>query len=329
MRNVFVTGATSMLGVALIEECIRQNTHVYALIRPSSGNLRRLPDSDMLTVIECELSDLRGLTCFGLPAEIDAFYHFGWQHTTKAGRNSPGLQAENILYSLEAVRLAAKLGCRKFIGAGSQAEYGIHRTPATSPSTHPEPVTPYGISKLAAGRLCSHEAGKLGLSFAWVRIFSVYGENDSPESMISTILRSLMKNEHCALTQGIQNWDYLYSLDAGRAFYMLGANGSGTYCLGSGQARSIRSYVEDMKAAAGSTSELGFGEIPYENGTPPGMCADISALTRDTGFKPSVSFKDGIANMIANRRGGGGQILRASVIALMLLFRNEEEKNAA
>ena len=299
-----------MLGSALIDECVKNGTTIYALIRPDSRNLSRLPDSELLNVIECELSELSGLNCFGLPDEIDAFYHFGWQHTDKSGRNSPTMQAENIMYSLEAVKLASKLKSRKFIGAGSQAEYGIHRNPVTTPSTYTEPITPYGISKLAAGRLCALEANQLGLNFAWVRIFSVYGENDSHEAMITSILRRMLNDEHCRLTQGLQNWDYLYSSDAGRAFYMLGDSNTGkskVYCLGSGQARSIRSYIEEMKGLTGSKSELGFGEIPYDNDVPPGMCADITSLTQDTGFVPSVSFSEGIKNVLSIINVGGGQ----------------------
>lgn len=309
MQSVFITGATSMLGAALIDECIKHGTAVYALVRPDSKNLSRLPDSELISVIECGLSELSGLNCFGLPDEIDAFYHFGWEHTDKSGRNSPDMQAENIMYSIDAVKLAGKLKSRKFIGAGSQAEYGIHRESITTPSTYADPVTPYGISKLAAGRLCAREAEKLGLNFAWVRIFSIYGENDSRDAMITLMLRRMMNNEHCKLTQGLQNWDYLYSSDAGRAFYMLGDSNtlkSEVYCLGSGQARSIRSYIEDMKELTGSKSELGFGEIPYENGIPNGMCADITSLTQDTGFVPSVSFREGIKNIVNFTYRGGG-----------------------
>ena len=326
-----------MLGAALIDDCLQYGTNVFAVVRPNSKNISRLPKSELLHVIECELSGLKGLKFYGLPEEIDAFYHFGWEATTKSGRNSPSQQSENISSSLEAVRLAHSLGCRKFIGAGSQAEYGIHTNPVTSPNTHAEPVTAYGISKLAAGRLCALEAEKLRTNFVWVRIFSVYGDNDGAETMITAILRKLMKNEYCALTQGVQNWDYLYSSDAGRAFRLIGESDTGKsslYCLGSGKARSIRSYVEDMKEAAESSSVLGFGDVPYTDGIPPSMCADISDLTRDTGFVPEVSFMEGIQKIInITYRGGGYEVRLLKVSTAFILsalpFEGEENKNAA
>ena len=306
MKNIFITGASSMLGTALINECLKYGVNIYALVRPSSSNISRLPKSELIHVIECDLQDMKGLKFYGIPEDIDALYHFGWEATNRTGRNSPFMQYQNVSYTLDALKLAHSLKCRKFIGAGSQAEYGIHTEAVTSPETHAEPITAYGISKLAAGRLCALEAQKLGISFAWVRIFSVYGENDGADTMISATLRKLMKNEYCALTQGVQNWDYLYSNDAGRAFYLLGnSQAEGIYCLGSGHARSIRSYVEDMKEVIGSSSVLGFGDVPY-NGVPPSMCADISSLTRDTGFVPEVSFREGIDRIIRITYGGGG-----------------------
>lgn len=51
-------------------------------------------------------------------------FHFGWMGTTGAARNDMDLQCRNIAYTIDAVRLAQRFGCKTFIGAGSQAEYG-------------------------------------------------------------------------------------------------------------------------------------------------------------------------------------------------------------
>ena len=59
MNRVVVTGATSMLGVALIQECIRQNTEVLAIVRSDSGRLDRLPKSNLIEVYESKLENLR------------------------------------------------------------------------------------------------------------------------------------------------------------------------------------------------------------------------------------------------------------------------------
>ena len=295
-----------MLGIALINECIKHEVNIYALVRRQSSKINRIPESKFVNIIECNLSELENLS--GLP-DCEVFYHFGWEATNKTGRNDPESQAINIIHSIKAARLAKKFHCQKFIFAGSQAEYGIHTQEITTPETYTNPLTAYGISKLAAGKLCALECKKLALNFAHVRIFSTYGANDSPESMIITTLKKLMNNEHCALTQGVQKWDYLYCDDAARAFYLLGESDSyksEIYCLGSGQSQTIKYFIQAMKEITGSKSELGFGEVPYINNIPPSMCADITKLTRDTGFKPSINFSDGINNIVKITYGGGG-----------------------
>ena len=60
----------------------------------------------------------------GLPVQADAFFHLAWAHTIGAGRNDMPAQIENIRYTIDAVRTAAAMGCRVFVGTGSQAEYG-------------------------------------------------------------------------------------------------------------------------------------------------------------------------------------------------------------
>ena len=305
MKNIILTGATSMLGVSLINECIKHEINIYALVRRHSGKINRIPESKFINIIECDLSELENLS--GLP-DCEVFYHFGWEATNKAGRNDPESQAINIIHSIKAARLAKKFHCQKFIFAGSQAEYGIHEEEFTTPETYANPITAYGISKLAAGKLCALECRNLSINFAHVRIFSTYGINDSSESMIISTLKKLIHNEHCSLTQGIQKWDYLYCDDAARAFYLLGESDSyksEIYCLGSGQSQTIKYYIQAMKEITGSKSELGFGEVPYINNVPPSMCADISKLTRDTGFKPSINFSDGINKIVKITYGGG------------------------
>ena len=58
MKKIIVTGATSMIGTALIEECVKQNVEVYAVIRSSSGKQSRLPDSSLIHLIDCSLETL-------------------------------------------------------------------------------------------------------------------------------------------------------------------------------------------------------------------------------------------------------------------------------
>lgn len=303
MKRVVVTGATSMVGVALIEECVKNEVQVLALVRKKSKKLDRLPSSKYVTISECNLNEMKNYV--GDEKNYDVFYHFGWSNTAKDSRNDARKQMENIEYSLDGVELAQKLGCKKFVGAGSQAEYGIHRESKTGPNSELNPQDAYGVAKAAAGRLCSIEAERRHMNFSWVRIFSLFGKYELQGTLIKTVLPQMLKDERCSLTEGRQEWDYLYSTDAGEAFFLVGerAVGNNFYCLGSGQSYSLRQYVQKMKEVTKSKSELAFGDIPYTGIRPRGMCADISALQQDVGWYPKTLFTAGILKEIERIKG--------------------------
>ena len=163
-----------MIGTALIEECVKQNVEVYAVIRSSSGKQSRLPDSSLIHLIDCNLETLDHLPEL-IPAGCDTFYHIAWGNTGENRNRSTELQSRNISYTLDAVRAANALGCKRFIGAGSQAEYGPMNIDKISPDSPTNPSTPYGASKLASGHLAGMLCRELGMECIWPRIFSVYG----------------------------------------------------------------------------------------------------------------------------------------------------------
>lgn len=298
MKRIVVTGATSMIGVALIEECLRHDIEIYAVVRSSSGKAGRLPLSDKIHLTDCSLEDLSDLPG-RIPGGCDTFYHIAWGNTGEARNKSTELQSRNIFYTLQAVRAAAELGCRRFIGAGSQAEYGPMDVEKISPNSPVNPSTPYGASKLAAGHLAGMLCRELGMECIWPRIFSVYGKYEKETTMVASGLRKMLAGEPTEFTPAMQRWDYLYSRDAGRAFYLIGEKGKGgsVYCVGSGQARPLKEYIEEMAALTGA-GKPGIGAKPYPPGAVMNLCADIGTLTGDTGFIPEYTFEQGIRETI-------------------------------
>lgn len=298
MKRIVVTGATSMIGVALIEECLRHDIEIYAVVRSSSGKAGRLPLNDKIHLTDCSLEDLSDLPG-RIPGGCDTFYHIAWGNTGEARNKSTELQSRNIFYTLQAVRAAAELGCRRFIGAGSQAEYGPMDVEKISPDSPVNPSTPYGASKLAAGHLAGMLCRELGMECIWPRIFSVYGKYEKETTMVASGLRKMLAGEPTEFTPAMQRWDYLYSRDAGRAFYLIGEKGKGgsVYCVGSGQARPLKEYIEEMAALTGA-GKPGIGAKPYPPGAVMNLCADIGTLTGDTGFIPEYTFEQGIRETI-------------------------------
>ena len=230
------------------------------------------------------------------------FYHLGWSGTFGEQRNDADMQQENVEYTLDAVRLAKRLGCVHFIGVGSQAEYGRFEGRLT-PDTRTLPENEYGRAKLAAGIRSAELCRGLGLRHSWVRVLSVYGPFDGRNTMIMSVIRGLLSGERVALTKGEQIWNYLYSGDAARALLMLGASSlsvqSRTYCLAGEAEGGLREYILRLCRAAGANeSLLGFGEIPYGSAQVMYLTADISRLWQDVGFVPETTFDDGIKKTI-------------------------------
>ena len=174
-------------------------------------------------------------------------------------------------------------------------EFGIVEQMPIGPDTPANPVTPYGICKLAAGRFALALGKELGLRTIWARIFSVYGKYDKPTSMISQTLKKMHQNEPTAFTKAEQIWDYLYSEDAGKAFYLLGLYGrdQATYCVGSGDCRPLIEYLRIIEGLMKPNHPLGIGLFSPEMNVY-NLCADISSLVEDTGFSPEFSFEEGV-----------------------------------
>lgn len=305
VKKVVITGATGAIGLALIQKCIEEKIEVLAIVREHSARRDRIPCNPFVKTVECSLDGLKYLDADKLKSwnvesgGYDVFYHFAWAATIGDGRNNMKLQTANIDYALDAVALAERLGCHTFVGAGSQAEYG--RCDAKLSGGIPAfPENGYGMAKLCAGQMTRVECQKRGIRHIWTRILSVYGPGDGEMTMISSVIRKLLSGEKPALTAGEQMWDYLYSEDAARAMYLLGSRGrdGGVYCIGSGQARPLREYIEILRDAVDPSLPLGIGEIPYGEKQVMYLCADLSALTEDTGFVPEVTFEEGIRRTI-------------------------------
>lgn len=306
MNKIVVTGATSMIGSAIVETAVKEGCErIYAVVRQECMKLSRLPEDDRVRVVYCDLPQYEQLPeLIGEPCEV--LYHVAWQGTGKTRDRSISGQADNIGYTLKALHAAKELGCRMFVGVGSQAEYGKTGLDKIGPDAPTAPVSAYGVSKYAAGRLARMEADRLDISCVWARVFSVYGKYDKETSMIASAVNKFLRHEVADFTAGTHKWDYLYSSDAGRAFYKIGehAQGSAVYCIGSGEARPLREYIEMMRDAVDPSLELGLGKIPYPADGPLEICADISTLSADTGWRPEISFRQGIEEYVEIYRGG-------------------------
>lgn len=218
MNKVIITGANSFIGKAVTRKFLENGHKVFAIVR-NPEKLVELSSHENLHILKCDMENYHHLPDL-VNEECDGFLHFAWAGTGGTGadeRLNPEVQERNIKNSLSAVFAARELGCSCFIGAGSQAEYGICEGEISE--DYPEnPITEYGKAKLAVKRMGMEYGRTVGMKFIWTRIFSAYGVGNSENTMIMSVLRKMLSNQKIALTECTQMWDYINVDDAANAY---------------------------------------------------------------------------------------------------------------
>lgn len=303
MKRVVVTGATSMIGCSLIR-CLQNSDEIekiYAVVRRNCQKLGRIDTSDCrVEIIECDLHDICNLSNM-INDRCDTFYHLAWPRTATYNESFEDIlqKWESGKNVIDALVVAINIGCNKFIGAGSQSEYGITDQEYFE-NSYCNPVRADGMIHLAAGTVASLIAKNAGIDFVWMRIFSIYGKYDRMNSMIMDTVCKLLKREECSFTPAEQMWDYLHEDDAGRAFFAVGSDnvrGIKIYNVASGISKPLRCFIRDIYSCLDLQETGSIGALPYPN-NPVNMIVNVDALKVDTGWTPKVCFKDGLNDII-------------------------------
>ena len=266
--KAIVTGATGFIGKALCEELLNENYDVVAVIRKNSSKrskleslLRDNPDfEDKLQIVEMDLEDIEKLHT-EYHVEADVFYHLAWNGSAGADREDFDMQYSNIAYMKKAIWTAKECGCKKIVGAGSQAEYGVVKGVAKEDSTVPNPFMMYGAAKLAAYQMGKLYATQIGIKLVWPRIYSVYGVGENAGTLVSYVVDTLKKGEVPQLSPCENMWNFMYITDCVRALRLLSENEEteGIYNVASKDTRILKEFVTEIRDIVAPGVELGFG----------------------------------------------------------------------
>lgn len=298
IKRAIISGATGTIGTALTELLINNGIEVLVLCRADSKRSHRIIRHPLVYKKLCNFEHLNEIDN-DTGKQWDCFFHFAWAGAAGNGRNDMLLQNNNVRIALNAVQMANKFGCKKYIGAGSQAEYGRH-TEILKPDTATFPEMGYGYAKLCAGMMTRDFAHQLKMEHNWLRILSVFGPHDGMNSMIAQTLIRLKKGESPEFTKGEQIWDYVYSKDAARAFFNVAQKGidGKIYVLGSGEARPLAEYLKALRDIVSPGLELKLGIRPYSDNQVMYLVGDSSELMKDTGYQPQYTFEEGVKDMM-------------------------------
>ena len=299
--HVAITGATGFIGSAVLKELLLGGVQVTVMLRPDSDTARLKAMEGFETLTYAHLPDKS--TIDRLRAnKPDVFIHCGWRGVGGHERNEAFQIPYNVQATTDAVELAAASGCRKWIGLGSQAEYG-NQNRSLDEDAALLPTTLYGKAKLAAGTAALALCEARQIAGVWLRVFSTYGPADAPKWLIPYVIQEFLAGRAPLLTQCEQLWDYLYVADAARAV-CAAAHGTanGVFNLGSGCALPLKDYIEAIRSELATSLKPAYGAVPYRPDQVMHLEADISRLTEATGWRPTTNLREGIRATVAFER---------------------------
>lgn len=298
MKTAIISGANGFVGGAVVRELLAHDYEIYALDREGcSGNL---PDDARVHFVPCDLAEMASLKDKLPQREYDVFYHFAWVGSAGPARADTRLQLNNAQWTVDSLRVAKELGCKRFLCAGSIME---HETMAAAYTQGNKPGLGYiyGGGKLIAHVMCMSVAAELGIELIWPEITNAYGVGERSPRMINTTIQKCIRGEAPQFTAGTQNYDFVYIDDVARAFRLIGENGKPfhEYLIGSSTARPLKEFLLEMQGAIAPELEFQFGDIPFTGIDLPLEKFDCSATEADTGFRAEISFAEGCKRTMA------------------------------
>lgn len=296
--RIIVTGASGFVGRNLIDELLNNGHEVIALTNSGRKN-EHFQNLGVKTII-CSMAEYQKMDIPEEMAHSDIFFHFAWEGTAGPKRADLELQSKNVLAARDAVGLANRCGCSRFVFAGSIMEYEAIEYIGADLSEPPLSYI-YGCSKLAGNQVAKIEAQQLGLEYVALIISNIFGAGEESPRFLNTIIRKMTRNEDIALTDGIQQYDFIYITDAVRAIYLAGVYGISKciYYIGNTEQKALREFVEEAKECVGSRSRLTFGAIPYFGVRSVYRRLDTKKLEREFHFKPNITFQEGIKKILS------------------------------
>ncbi len=300
-RIAIVTGGAGFIGSHAVDACLARGMNVRVIDNLTGGrrlNLSHLRNEARLALEERDIRSFQP----GDPVFKDAniVLHFAGIGDLVPSIEHPleyfSVNASGTVHMLECARHTSTI--QKFVYAASSSCYGLASVPTTE--DHPiRPEHPYALSKNIGEQACFHWHKVYRLPVNSIRIFNAYGTRSRTSGVYGAVFGVFLKQKlaekpYTVVGDGTQRRDFLYVTDVARAFVMAGEtpHSGKIWNVGAGNPQSVNRLVELLK---GPTVH-----IPKRPGEPDCTWADISRIQQDLGWRPDVSFEQGVAEVVAN-----------------------------
>ena len=207
-----LTGATGFVGRQVHKALVARGVAVRVVIR--TGSAARLAATAERVVTTPDLFAEKAAWWSEASAGVENVVHAAWYAESGHYLHSPKNQ-DCLAGTLELARGAIAAGVRRSVGIGTCFEYDVGDGLLTT-KTRLNPQTPYAAAKASAFRALSELLPARGLSFAWCRLFYLYGEGEDERRLVPYLRHRLSRGEPAELTSGSQVRDFLDVTEAGR-----------------------------------------------------------------------------------------------------------------
>lgn len=304
MAKIIVTGAAGFIGSHLVEALLRQGNEVIGVDQFNDyydpilkhKSIAHLNDSPLFTLIE---GDIQFLDWAALLENVEVVYHQAAQAGVRASwgegfRNytERNISATQVL--LEAAKNAENL--KRLVFASTSSVYGDAETLPTHEKIPPQPVSPYGITKLAAERLCGLYHKNFGVPIVALRYFTVYGPRQRPDMAFHKFFKAILQDEAIPIYgDGQQTRDFTYVSDvvaANLAAATVPQAVGEIFNIGGGSRVVLAEVLDTMAEIVGKPIKKNY--IEKAMGDARHTAADVSKAQEILGYQPQVSLREGL-----------------------------------
>jgi nucleoside-diphosphate-sugar epimerase len=291
--RVLLTGASGFIGRYALAALLEQGHEVHTVSR----NQFALPEGALAHEADLLHSDAAET----LAREVRATHllHLAWYAVPGSFWSAP----ENerwIDASLRLLRAFGEAGGARAVLAGTCAEYTWGEGLLREQGTPLEPATLYGACKHATHIAAEAVAQQLGVSFAWGRVFFLYGPGEARGRLVGDVARALLAGEEVPTTDGRQLRDFMYVRDVASAFVrLLEEDLRGPINIASGEPLAVADLVSLIAAETGGIERVRFGALARRAGEPDSIVGHVARLGAELGFTPAIEPREGVADTVA------------------------------
>lgn len=306
--HCLVTGCAGFIGSHLTDKLLADGHDVvgvdcftdYYDRSVKERNMAGARRSSRFTLIE---GDLTKLPLERLLEDVEVVFHQAAQAGVRAswGSQFRVYTRLNVLATqqlLEACRACPSL--HRFVYASSSSVYGSAQTLPVSEDARPQPVSPYGVTKLAGEHLCLLYHTNFALPTVALRYFTVYGSRQRPDMAFHRFIRAALNQDPITVHEdGNQTRDFTHVSDIVQA-NVLAAGRDGAvgrvYNIAGGSHVTVRHVLNLLQELTDRELQITFA--PKQAGDVRDTYADISAAQRELGYEPCVDLESGLRDEV-------------------------------